>query len=191
MAFLTTTTAALSVRDTIRSVGRNRPARLLAAILDADRAAHAQTAQHARLTVARQLAARAFRRDLGRIAVLVARTLTGQPEVARIAGAHRRFAMKAGDTVEHARQAVLAQRATRLGPAHPLEPFSLVFLDPPYGKGLAEKALHAARDGDWLKPGALIVVEEATSAAFTAPAGFDELERRPYDDTEVIFLRCA
>src|ERR1700747_915835 len=27
--------------------------------------------------------------------------------------------------------------ATKLGPAHPVEPFSLAFVDPPYGQGLA------------------------------------------------------
>jgi 16S rRNA (guanine966-N2)-methyltransferase len=86
---------------------------------------------------------------------------------------------------------IFRRDATRLGPAHPLEPFSLLLLDPPYGKGLAEKALVSARDGGWLAPGALIVVEEATDAAFTAPAGFEELERRRYDDTEVVFLRLA
>src|ERR1700674_4365682 len=78
---------------------------------------------------------------------------------------------------------IFRRDATRLGPAHPLEPFSLAFLDPPYGKGLAEKALAAARDGGWLKPGALVVVEEAAKAGFKAPKGFDELERRAYDDT--------
>src|SRR5262249_28667360 len=36
---------------------------------------------------------------------------------------------------------IFRRDATRLGPAHPLEPFSLVFLDPPYGQGLAEPAL--------------------------------------------------
>ncbi len=35
---------------------------------------------------------------------------------------------------------VFRRDATKLGPAHPLEPFGLAFLDPPYGKGLAEKA---------------------------------------------------
>ena len=50
---------------------------------------------------------------------------------------------------------IFRRDATKLGPAHPLEPFSLVFLDPPYGKGLAEKALASARDGGWLTPGAL------------------------------------
>jgi 16S rRNA (guanine966-N2)-methyltransferase len=78
-----------------------------------------------------------------------------------------------------------------LGPAHPMEPFSLAFLDPPYGKGLAEKALASLRDGGWLIPGALLVVEEARAAAFAAPERFEELERRAYDDTEFVFLRAV
>ena len=47
---------------------------------------------------------------------------------------------------------VYRRDATNLGPAHPMEPFSLAFLDPPYGKGLAEKALASLRDGGWLTP---------------------------------------
>ncbi|WP_315771269.1 MULTISPECIES: 16S rRNA (guanine(966)-N(2))-methyltransferase RsmD [unclassified Bradyrhizobium] len=85
---------------------------------------------------------------------------------------------------------VYRRDATDLGPAHPVEPFSLVFLDPPYGKGLAEKALASLRDGGWLTPSALLVVEEA-KAAFKVPEGFTELERRAYDDTEFVFLRSA
>jgi 16S rRNA (guanine966-N2)-methyltransferase len=84
---------------------------------------------------------------------------------------------------------IFRRDATKLGPAHPMEPFSLVFLDPPYRKGLAELALASARDGGWFKPEALIVVEEAADAGFKAPAGFEELERRDYDDTELVFLR--
>jgi 16S rRNA (guanine966-N2)-methyltransferase len=83
---------------------------------------------------------------------------------------------------------VFRRDATKLGAAHPVEPFGLVFLDPPYRKGLAEPALVALRDGGWLTSGALVVVEEATDAGFAAPDGFDELERRTYDDTELIFL---
>jgi len=84
---------------------------------------------------------------------------------------------------------VFRRDATRLGPVHPVEPFSLVFADPPYGRGLAEKALAAARDGGWLRPEALAVVEEAVDAKFAALDGFEESERRPYDDTELIILR--
>jgi 16S rRNA (guanine966-N2)-methyltransferase len=85
---------------------------------------------------------------------------------------------------------IFRRDATALGDVHPVEPFSLVFLDPPYGQGLAERALATARAGRWLLPDALVVVEEAAEAGFTAPAGFVELERRRYDDTELIFLRA-
>jgi 16S rRNA (guanine966-N2)-methyltransferase len=83
---------------------------------------------------------------------------------------------------------VYRRDVTKLGPVAPLEPFSLAFLDPPYGKGLAEKALVSAREGGWLTPDALIVVEEE-KAVFLTPALFEEIERRDYDDTEIVFLR--
>jgi 16S rRNA (guanine966-N2)-methyltransferase len=86
---------------------------------------------------------------------------------------------------------IFRRDATKLGPAHPVEPFSLVFLDPPYGKNLAEQALASARAGGWLAPDALIVVEEAKKSAFAAPDGFAESERRGYDDTEFVMLRLA
>ena len=86
---------------------------------------------------------------------------------------------------------VYRRDATNLGPAHPIEPFSLVFLDPPYGKGLAEKALASLRAGGWLTSGALVVIEEAKAAALKAPDGFEELDRRAYDDTEFVFLRSV
>jgi 16S rRNA (guanine966-N2)-methyltransferase len=86
---------------------------------------------------------------------------------------------------------IFRRDATRLGPVHPLAPFNIAFLDPPYGRGLAERALTAAREGGWLVPGALVVVEEAISASFAAPDGYAELERRGYGDSELIFLRRA
>jgi 16S rRNA (guanine966-N2)-methyltransferase len=86
---------------------------------------------------------------------------------------------------------VYRRDASDLGPAHPVEPFSLVFLDPPYRMKLAEKALVSLREGGWLAAGALLVVEEAKAAQFAAPEGFQELERRVYDDTEFVFLRSG
>jgi 16S rRNA (guanine966-N2)-methyltransferase len=83
---------------------------------------------------------------------------------------------------------IFRRDATRLGAAHPVEPFSLAFLDPPYGKGLAERALVSAREGAWLTDEALIVVEEAVGA-FNTPDGYEEIERRQYDDTEFTILR--
>ena len=86
---------------------------------------------------------------------------------------------------------IFRRDATRLGPVHPLQPFTLVFADPPYGQGLAEQALVSARDGGWFAPEALVIVEEAADAGFMAPAGFTELERRRYDDTEFVIMHAA
>ncbi|MGY6697406.1 MAG: 16S rRNA (guanine(966)-N(2))-methyltransferase RsmD [Roseinatronobacter sp.] len=64
--------------------------------------------------------------------------------------------------------------------------FSLVFLDPPYGMGLGEKALASARAGGWLADGARIVWEEA--APQSAAQGFSLVDRRRYGNTDVTFL---
>jgi 16S rRNA (guanine966-N2)-methyltransferase len=86
---------------------------------------------------------------------------------------------------------IFRRDATRLGEAQALAPFSLLFIDPPYGQGLAERALGSALAGGWVAPNALIAVEEAAKASFAAPEGFDELERRGFDDTELSILRRA
>ncbi|MFO1147657.1 MAG: 16S rRNA (guanine(966)-N(2))-methyltransferase RsmD [Alsobacter sp.] len=86
---------------------------------------------------------------------------------------------------------VFRRDATRLGEAHPNTPFSLAFCDPPYGRGLAPKALASARAGGWLTPGALVVVEEAAEAEGVLPEGFEALERREYGDTQVVFARLS
>ncbi len=79
--------------------------------------------------------------------------------------------------------------ATKLGEAGTLRPFGLVFADPPYGKGLGEKALAAAIAGGWLIPGAIALVEESADAEFAPPAGFALLDRRLYGGTAAHFLR--
>ena len=80
---------------------------------------------------------------------------------------------------------IFRRDATKLGPAHPVEPFSLVFLDPPYGKGLAEKALVVGarrrmadrRRADRGRGSGRCRLQGAGRAS-------TEIERRDYDDTE-------
>jgi len=81
--------------------------------------------------------------------------------------------------------------ATRLGRAAPQPQFDLAFADPPYGKGLGEEALAALIEGEWLKPGALVVLEEAERAEVTLPAGLTLIDRRIYGDTQVLFLKAG
>jgi 16S rRNA (guanine966-N2)-methyltransferase len=84
---------------------------------------------------------------------------------------------------------IFRRDATKLGEAKPLAPFSLLFCDPPYGKGLASRALASAQAGNWLAPDALLVVEEAAAADFAFPPGITEIERRRQGDTLVVFGR--
>lgn len=82
---------------------------------------------------------------------------------------------------------IFRRDATDLGPAGNMEPYGLAFLDPPYGKGLGEKALLALRDGKWLTPGAVVVLEERANSEAVLPDGFTEFDRRTWGDTQVVF----
>ncbi len=81
--------------------------------------------------------------------------------------------------------------AAKLGPCAPMSPFDLVFLDPPYGKGLADKALAALVAGGWLEPGAVVVVEEAAKAEVALPEAFEVLDDSRYGETRVLTLRYS
>ncbi|HJR56450.1 MAG TPA: 16S rRNA (guanine(966)-N(2))-methyltransferase RsmD [Rhizomicrobium sp.] len=82
--------------------------------------------------------------------------------------------------------------AAELGPMNTGSggPFDLAFLDPPYRKGLADAALKSLRDGGWLAPGALLVVETAIDETLAA-AGYEKLDERDYGETRVIFLAAS
>ena len=81
--------------------------------------------------------------------------------------------------------------ATRLGEAGTLQPFDLIFCDPPYGKGLGEKALAAAMAGGWVGGEAVAALEERAGTEIAWPAPFQEIDRRRYGDTEIALARAA
>lgn len=83
---------------------------------------------------------------------------------------------------------LLRRDATDMGPAERIKPAHLVFADPPYGKGLGERAIASALAGGWITPGALIVLEERKDADITAPEGMEIIDRRDYADTAVTLL---
>lgn len=80
--------------------------------------------------------------------------------------------------------------ATKLGPAGNLAPFDLIFCDPPYGKGLGERALASAVEGKWIAPQAIAVLEERAGLAPAWPAPFEEIDRRRYGDTEIAIAKA-
>jgi len=81
---------------------------------------------------------------------------------------------------------LIRRDATKLGDCR-TDPFSLMFLDPPYGKGLGAMALKAATAGGWLADDALVVWEEST--AQLAPSGFAQLDTRRYGDTHITIIQ--
>jgi 16S rRNA (guanine966-N2)-methyltransferase len=89
-----------------------------------------------------------------------------------------------GATRVHRRDATaLGQRPASAGP-----PFDLMFLDPPYGKGLGERALAATADGGWLAPGALAVWERGAEEPEPETLGWTVLDDRTYGAARVFFL---
>jgi 16S rRNA (guanine966-N2)-methyltransferase len=88
------------------------------------------------------------------------------------------------------RTRIFRRDATRLGPVGTLQPFDLVFADPPYAQGLGEKALASALIGGWLNPGALCVLEERGDTAVAEIEGLTPLDRRTVGDSQLVFLKC-
>jgi 16S rRNA (guanine966-N2)-methyltransferase len=72
-------------------------------------------------------------------------------------------------------------------PPCPGAPFDLVFLDPPYGKGLGQKVVPQARAKGWITNNALIIWEEQEE--MLAPEGFCSLECLSFGDTNVTLMR--
>ena len=79
--------------------------------------------------------------------------------------------------------------ATDLGPCAPLPKFDLIFADPPYGKGLGEKALVSLVQGEWISDGGIVVLEENEKAVVAEVAGVTLIDEREYGDTKIRFYR--
>jgi 16S rRNA (guanine966-N2)-methyltransferase len=81
--------------------------------------------------------------------------------------------------------------ATALGskPAGDGATFGMAFLDPPYAKGLGEKALAGLLEGGWLAEDAVAVLERGADEPAPVTPGFELLDERKYGAARVWFLR--
>jgi len=114
-------------------------------------------------------AARAFFMEQDRAALAALR--------ANIAGC------KAGDTCR-----VIAGDVT--APPIAAAPCTLVFLDPPYAKGLVPRALAALQAKGWIAPGALIIAETGRDEETVVPPGFEVLSTRDHGAAQLSALRA-
>lgn len=68
--------------------------------------------------------------------------------------------------------------------------FNLIFMDPPYGKGLNESALKAITESGILSDDGIIVIEAGSDEQIiTKPFKYDIFDHRDYGRTGVYFLR--
>lgn len=88
---------------------------------------------------------------------------------------------------EEARVTVLGGDCLR--PVRADAPCTLVFLDPPYGSGLAAPALGRLAAAGWIAKGAVCVVELAAREPFAPPPAATVLDQRRYGAARIVFLR--
>ncbi len=79
--------------------------------------------------------------------------------------------------------------ADTLKPPRCSQPCSLVFLDPPYGRGMNALALAALGKAGWLAPQAIVSAEFGREDA-EVPEGFALLDERRHGLTTLMFLRA-
>jgi 16S rRNA (guanine966-N2)-methyltransferase len=70
-------------------------------------------------------------------------------------------------------------------------PCTLVFLDPPSGKGLVPRALAALLAKGWIAPGALIIAETGRDEETVMPPGFEVISTRDHGAARLSALRAA
>ncbi|MBA5724217.1 16S rRNA (guanine(966)-N(2))-methyltransferase RsmD [Candidatus Liberibacter sp.] len=83
---------------------------------------------------------------------------------------------------------ILLRNALYLGNIGDTKPFQILYLDPPYCQGLAQKALDSIDSGGWLEPSALVIIEEHIGVDISVGHAFKFLQKRRYRDTQIHFF---
>ena len=66
--------------------------------------------------------------------------------------------------------------------------FDLVYLDPPYEKGLYQPVLSKLLNGAWLNPGSLVICEHSQDHQLGAGDGWSVMDRRRYGSTGLLMV---
>ena len=80
---------------------------------------------------------------------------------------------------------IFRRDAIKLGAIGTMKPFDLVFADPPYGKGLGEKAAASLLEGGWLAKEAVFILEEASENFPASLKGFQLMDQRKFGETTI------
>jgi 16S rRNA (guanine966-N2)-methyltransferase len=72
---------------------------------------------------------------------------------------------------------------------NPEKPFTLVFLDPPYRKGLVDKALFALHTGGWVNTQTVCVIEISADEKIETP--LTVIQEKIYGDTKILLAHIG
>ena len=71
-----------------------------------------------------------------------------------------------------------------------LQPFDLIYCDPPYGAGLHAQVCGALRQGGWLRPAGTLLLECSSSNVVTTPQGWQLCKSKVYGSTTLLLLQA-
>lgn len=77
--------------------------------------------------------------------------------------------------------------ATKLAKAR--EPYALIFLDPPYSKGLIPPTLAALKAGGWIAKDGIVITEHDEKENITFPDGYTTINSRRYGRAVITLLK--
>ena len=77
--------------------------------------------------------------------------------------------------------------ATKPIPSRKSTGFDLIFADPPYGKGLGERALVALGNSGWINTNALVILEEKRGQSIDQMPDFEPKNERDFGETTIKF----
>lgn len=82
----------------------------------------------------------------------------------------------------------IVQDSTAIKPNNDSGLVDLVFLDPPYNKGMIPLALSALEGGGWLADDAVVVLESERDFTFDR-GGYTQIQEKIYKDTKIMILQ--
>jgi len=74
-------------------------------------------------------------------------------------------------------------------PPQGLEPFDLIYADPPYGAGLYDGISAAVREGGWLRPSGLLLLECASASVASIGEGWGLQRQKRYGGSTLLVLK--
>lgn len=84
---------------------------------------------------------------------------------------------------------ILRKDVTKLQKMHKEGPFDIVFADPPYGMGLAEKAAITLIKNGWMSERSLFVAEDRKGSSAPFLPSFNLVDQRIFGDTVIRFFK--